>query len=70
MARARLAARKLKSRRLAVLGRGDEPKSLIVRRRAVGLVLLALAHTPSHLKYGGRMQGTVQIHGDLFSTES
>ena len=70
MARARLSARKLKTRRSARLGRGGQPKNLIVKRRAVDAVLLALVHLPSHLQYGGRMKGTVQIHGDLFSTES
>ena len=55
MASARLSARKLKTRRSALLGRGGQPKNLIVNRRAVDVVLLAPVHLPSHLQYGGRM---------------
>lgn len=69
MARADLSALKLKTRRSALLSRDGQPKDLI-KRRAVGVLLVALAHVPSHLQYGGRMKGTVQIHGDLFSAES
>ena len=49
----------------------DQRRELVVTKRGVPvarIVPMPIA-SPGRVPYGGRMKGTVQIHGDLFSTD-
>lgn len=64
----RIPAGEFKAKCLALLDEvRDERKELVVTKRGVAVARI-LPMEPLSVSSGGRMAGTVQIHGDLFST--
>ncbi len=48
----------------------DERKELVITKHGVPVARLLPMELPTQgkVEYGGRMKGTVEIHGDIFST--
>ncbi len=64
----KIPAGEFKAKCLALLDEvRDERKELVVTKRGVAVARI-LPMEPVSVSSGGRMAGTVQIHGDLFST--
>lgn len=64
----KIPAGEFKAKCLALLDEvRDERKELVVTKRGVAVARI-LPMEPLSVSPGGRMAGTVQIHGDLFST--
>ena len=64
----KIPAGEFKAKCLALLDEvRDERKELVITKRGVAVARI-LPMEPLSLSSGGRMAGTVQIHGDLFST--
>ena len=64
----RIPAGEFKAKCLALLDEvRDERKELVITKRGVAVARI-LPMEPVSVSSGGRMAGTVQIHGDLFST--
>ncbi len=61
-------AGEFKAKCLALLNEvRDERKEIVVTKRGVAVAKI-VPMDPQPMRLGGRMAGTVQIHGDLFST--
>ncbi len=64
----KIPAGEFKAKCLALLDEvRDERKELIVTKRGIAVARI-LPMEPVSVSSGGRMAGTIQIHGDLFST--